>query len=74
MLFKVPDMTCGGCASKVINAVNAVAGVETVDVDIPAREVRVVGHADEQVIREAIVAAGFGAETPQHAVTGCMCG
>ena len=53
--FKVTDMTCGGCAASVRNAVLRVPGVRSIQAD-PA-SIDVVVDATADVTREAIVAA-----------------
>jgi copper chaperone CopZ len=53
--FKVTDMTCGGCAASVRNAVLRVPGVRSIQADPASKDVLVDASAD--VTREAIVAA-----------------
>ena len=53
--FKVTDMTCGGCAASVRNAVLRVPGVRSIQADPASKDVVVDASAD--VTREAIVAA-----------------
>jgi copper chaperone len=53
--FKVTDMTCGGCAASIRNAVLRVPGVRSIQAD-PARK-DVVVDASADVTQEAIVAA-----------------
>lgn len=60
--FKVPDMTCGGCAASVRKALGAVDGVEEVQIDLATKDVRVVGSAKPDALRTAIAKAGFEAE------------
>lgn len=57
--FTVQDMTCGGCASSIRNAVGKVPGVQQVQAD-PATHLVVVSAAAE-VTPEAIVSAMNGA-------------
>jgi copper chaperone CopZ len=57
--FKVEDMTCGGCAASVKQAVSRVPGVSGVDADPSSKNVVVNASAD--VSRETIVAAINGA-------------
>lgn len=62
-IMKVPDITCGGCASSIKNALGKVAGVSNVDVDVAEKMVTV--KHDEAVstedITEALDRAGFAA-------------
>jgi copper chaperone len=53
--FKVEDMSCGGCAASIRNAVLRVPGVRAIDADPQSKDVVVDAPAD--VTREAIVAA-----------------
>ena len=53
--FKITDMTCGGCAASVRNAVLRVPGVRSIEADPVSKDVVVDAPAD--VTREAIVAA-----------------
>ena len=38
-----PDISCAHCATAITNAVSAIPGVESVDVDIPTKRVTI-GH------------------------------
>jgi copper chaperone CopZ len=51
----VQDMTCGGCAASVRQAVLQVAGVSGVEIDVPTQQVRV--EATDQVTTDALVSA-----------------
>ena len=57
--FKVADMTCGGCAASIKQAVSRVPGVSGVDANPSSKDVVVNVSAD--VSRETIVAAINGA-------------
>lgn len=60
--FSVPGMSCGHCEAAVSEEVSAVAGVETVVVDLETKRVDVSGdHLDESAIRGAIEEAGYEA-------------
>ena len=80
-LLKVSGMTCGGCTSKVMNALNAVKGVDDVTVSLAAGEAVV--QYDEQVtsaeqLKAAVAGAGYGVDNRNAAVKsqgkGCGCG
>ncbi|MFZ5558479.1 MAG: heavy-metal-associated domain-containing protein [Pseudomonadota bacterium] len=60
--LRVPNMTCGGCARSVTRAVQSVDANARVDVDVPAREVRVQTTADEQALLKALEEAGYRGE------------
>ena len=60
--YTVPDMHCGHCKQAVSEELGAVAGVESVDVDLEAKRVTVVGTAlDDATLRAAIDEAGYEA-------------
>jgi len=65
--FKVPGMTCGGCAASVRKALGKVAGVEEVEIDLTSKDVRVTGAARAEDVRTAITNAGFDVEDAQSA-------
>ena len=51
----VSGMTCGGCVKHVEKAINAIAGVQKVEVDLPSGSVRVEGNISQSA--NAIIAA-----------------
>ncbi|WP_309111597.1 heavy metal-associated domain-containing protein [Saccharothrix sp.] len=57
--FVVQGMTCGGCASKVTGAVQAVAGVTDVRVDLSGGRLSVTGPVDEAAVTAAVEGAGY---------------
>lgn len=62
--MKVTGMTCGGCVNSVKRVVQAVAGVDSVDVSLEKGEAVVrydVSTASPAQIAQAIEAAGFDA-------------
>ncbi len=62
--IKVSGMTCGGCVANVKRVVQAVAGVESVDVSLDKGEAVVTydsARAAPAAFKAAIVAAGFDA-------------
>ena len=61
--YTVPDMSCGHCKSAVTAEVSAVAGVDSVEIDLETKLVRVRGERlDDARIRAAIDAAGYEAD------------
>lgn len=46
VILNVPDISCGHCENTVKNALTPLAGVQTVTVNIPARQVQVVYNPD----------------------------
>ena len=56
--YAVPAISCDHCKHAIETEVGAVAGVASVDVDVPARVVTVAG-GDDSAIRDAIDTAGY---------------
>ncbi len=56
--YSVPSISCGHCKAAIESEVGALPGVESVEVDIAARTVRVEGHASDESVRAAIDEAG----------------
>jgi copper chaperone len=76
--FRVPDMTCGHCASSIARAVAAVDKAARVDVSLADQRVVVDSTAAESELMEAIREAGYSPEpaapVPQAATSsGCCC-
>jgi len=59
--FKVNGMKCGGCVASVEKAVQALAGVESVEVDLESAMASVKGSASSEEVISAIDSAGFNA-------------
>jgi copper chaperone len=58
--YSVPGMHCGHCKSAVTRELEAIAGVESVDVDLDSKRVTVTGNGlDDAAISAAIVEAGY---------------
>ena len=62
--YRIPAMTCGGCARAVTRTVQGVAGPDTtVEIDLATREVRIgTDAAREAALQEALAGAGYPAE------------
>ena len=61
--YSVPGMHCGHCKTAVTEELEAVAGVELVDVDLDTKLVTVSGAGlEEASLRAAIEEAGYEAE------------
>lgn len=60
--YRVPGISCGHCKSAIETEVSALAGIESVVVDIDAKQVAVVGSASDDAVRAAIVEAGYEAD------------
>ncbi len=56
--YSVPDISCDHCKRAIESEVSAVADVASVDVDVDAKQVTVVG-GDDPAIRSAIDDAGY---------------
>jgi copper chaperone len=57
--FKLPDMTCGHCASRVTQTLKQADPAAQVVVDLKAQTVQVQGGADRAVLAEALADAGY---------------
>jgi copper chaperone len=58
--YSVPDIHCDACRTAIETQIARVAGVQSVDVDLEAKQVVVGGDAlDDAAIRDAIDLAGF---------------
>lgn len=60
--FRIPNMTCGGCAKSVTKAVQSVDPKARVQTDPAAREMRVETAADERALLAVLEQAGYPAE------------
>lgn len=60
--YVVPGMHCGHCEAAVRDEVSGLPGVESVEVDLEAKRVDVIGEPlDDLAIRAAIEEAGYEA-------------
>jgi len=60
--YTVPEMSCGHCERAVRGQLLAIAGVESVDVDLDTKLVAVRGSGlDDAALRAAIAEAGYEA-------------
>jgi copper chaperone CopZ len=58
--YKVPDVSCSHCQAAISREVGAVAGVETVDIDLETKTVTITGGPlSEQALVAAIDEAGY---------------
>lgn len=71
--LNVKEMTCAHCVKHVTEALTAVAGVESVDVNLEAGKVSVKGNADSQALINALDEAGYPANVAHDGKTTC-CG
>lgn len=60
--FKIPGMTCGGCARSITNAIQSVDPAAEIDTNVPERLVTIKTAADEQSLVEVIREAGYEAQ------------
>ncbi len=58
-IIKIEGMSCGHCTAAVGKALKAVAGVQTVTVDLAKKQAVVTGEAPQNALREAIEEIGF---------------
>lgn len=57
--LKVDGMTCGGCAASVKRALQALDANAEVDVDLPAKTVKVATAAQLDAVKAAVEDAGY---------------
>ena len=60
--IKVTGMSCEHCVGAVRRALESVPGASRVQVDLASGLARVEGTAEAEVLRQAVVEAGYGAE------------
>jgi len=61
LLLSVPDISCDHCVRAITGEVSCIEGVQSIDVQLTTKTVRVTGSASEASIREAIAEAGYKA-------------
>ena len=59
--FSAPDISCGGCANAIKNALGRVDGVSDIAVDVDRKLVTVVGDAPTDTVLATLDRAGFPA-------------
>lgn len=59
--LKIEGMTCGGCQAKVQKALEAVEGVNEVQINLAAGDARIEGNADQTQLVAAVEAVGYSA-------------
>jgi copper chaperone CopZ len=59
--LKIEGMNCGACQSHVTKALQGVAGVKSVSVDLGKGEASVSGSADNAALIQAVEKAGYKA-------------
>ena len=57
--FYIPNMTCGGCAKSVTQALLSVDPQARIETDTPEREVRVDSALDESAFLTVLTEAGY---------------
>jgi len=81
-LLEITGMTCGGCTSKVMHALNEVSGVSDVKVSLASGEATVQYEeqlASQEQLKAAVKGAGYSADAAEMAQKsqgkgGCGCG
>jgi len=59
----ISGMKCGGCVASVEQALQAQAGVESVNVSLENASAVITGQADSDTLAKAVTDAGFPAES-----------
>ncbi|MBW4542858.1 MAG: heavy-metal-associated domain-containing protein [Symplocastrum torsivum CPER-KK1] len=62
MKFKVPNISCDGCAKTITDEILTHESDAKVDVDVQAKTVSVETEASEASIKQMIVAVGYSVE------------
>ncbi|PSW06687.1 copper-translocating P-type ATPase [Photobacterium lipolyticum] len=62
-------MTCASCVSSVEKALNSVAGVEQVNVNLAERSAYILGSATPEALISAVIDVGYGAELSEDEQT-----
>jgi copper chaperone len=57
--FKLPDMTCGHCASRVTQALKQADPSCEVRIDLPTQQVQIKSAEDRSTLAEALFDAGY---------------
>jgi copper chaperone len=58
-VFTIGGMSCNHCKMSVEKAIGGVAGVESVNVDLPGGKAYVTGEFDSYAVKAAVKDAGF---------------
>lgn len=61
-VLKVEGMTCNHCKMRVEKALQGVSGVESVKIDLSAKEAVVTGDVEKANLVKAIVEAGYSVD------------
>ena len=59
--YRVPDISCDHCVATITDHLSRVPGTDDVRVDLPTKTVLVRGTASDDVVRSALVDAGYPA-------------
>ena len=59
IVLHVEGMMCEHCKKRVTDAVKSVSGVESVDVNLKKKSVKITGNADISAVKSAIENAGY---------------
>jgi copper chaperone len=59
--LKLPTMTCGHCVRTVTETVQAVDAQAKVDIDLPARRVRIQSQQPQEAFERALAEEGYAA-------------
>ena len=62
MKFKVANMKCGGCTAAVKAKLEALEGVEAVQVDLASASAEIEGSVDADTVIDTLTEAGYPTE------------
>ncbi len=57
--FNVEKMMCGGCVASATKAIEALDGVDSVEVDLEAKQAKVGGSVSADAVIAALTSAGY---------------
>jgi copper chaperone CopZ len=60
--YAITGMTCSHCVAAVTKELEAVDGIDVVEVDLDRGSATVVGDVDDAAVVAAVAEAGYGAE------------
>ncbi|MGH2498975.1 MAG: heavy-metal-associated domain-containing protein [Candidatus Limnocylindria bacterium] len=57
--YTIPAIHCEGCAGNISEVLEPIEGVQSTEVDLERKTIRVRGSADDAVVRKVLTAAGY---------------
>lgn len=57
--FIIHSMSCGGCVSRIVQAVKILDAQAKIEVDLPTKTVRIDSSEDRESVTAALIEAGY---------------